>query len=161
MTNLNSKWMITFDEEDWEENEFGEFNSEEEAQQFVNEKGKHSLHLEWCEEKGVTPEKKEDVVCTVGMLVSFGALVDGEFVIDRLRDQAYEFGGEYAESYLESVSEEAENELTEQLTKVFNEWANKHNEQPRFYNIRNTKEIGCEPPRISTKPGVSGTPLTE
>lgn len=141
MTNINGKWMITFDDENWEENEFGEFDSLEEAQKFVNEKGKYNLYSEWCEEKGITPEKKEDVICTVGMLVRFAPLIDGDFVIDTLRDQAYDFGGEYADSYLDSVSKEAEKELTEQLTKAFDEWANKHKEQPRFYNIQKMKEI--------------------
>lgn len=141
MTNLNGKWMITFDEENWEANDFGEFNSLEEVNAFVKEKGKQHLFAEWCEEKSVTPDSGDVITCTAGMMIGFGALVDGGLVIDKLRDQAYEFGGDYAESYLDSVSEEAENELTEKLTEVFNEWANKHNEQPRFYNIRNTKEI--------------------
>lgn len=141
MTNLNNKWMVTFDDEMWEANEFGEFNSLEEVQEFVSEKGKYKLYLEWCEEKAVEPEKEEYVVCTAGRLNRFIPTIQADFIIDTLKDDAYDFGGEYAESYLDSVSNEAEKELTDQLTEVFNKWAIKYNEQPRFYNIQKTKEI--------------------
>jgi hypothetical protein len=141
MTNLNNKWMITFGDEMWNTNYFGEFNSFEEAQQFVSEKGKQKLYSEWCEENNYTPDSGEVIVCTAGLLVRFSPYIDGEDVIDTVRDRAYDFGGEYAEDYLSGVKREVEQELSEQLTKVFNEWAIKHSQQPSFYNIHKTKEI--------------------
>lgn len=66
--------------------------------------------------------------------------IDGESIIDMLRDEAYEEGGEYAEDYLEDVPKEQRDELTEILTLAFTVWAKEHGYEPNFFPIENVKE---------------------
>ena len=91
------------------------------------------------EKESLAPEKKEAVyIGVVGE--KWKPTIDGESIIDMLRDEAYEEGGEYAEDYLKDVSEAQRDELTEVLTNAFNKWAAKYGYKPNFYPIENVKE---------------------
>lgn len=66
--------------------------------------------------------------------------IDGERIVDMLQDDAYDFGGEFAENYLQGVTTEGINELTNVLTKAFGAWAAKHGYKPDFYPVGNVQE---------------------
>lgn len=59
----------------------------------------------------------------------------GYDVIEAVRVDAYDEGGEYAENYLDDVTKEQREELEEQLDVVFNAWLEKHDLYPNFYTI--------------------------
>ena len=66
-----------------------------------------------------------------------------EFVFfdsDILLDGAYENCGDYAEGWLTTTKEE-EGDLLAMVKVAVDEWADKHKKQPKFYGIRNQKEI--------------------
>lgn len=77
-----------------------------------------------------------DVVRT-GEVEEYVSSIDTEYLIDQLRDQAYDFGDEFSEGYLHGVSDEQEAELAEVLNKALHEWEAKHNHSPKFWLITN------------------------
>lgn len=137
----HNKWMITFDDENWEENSFKTFNSLEEAKNFVQEHGKQKLYLEWCEENGEDLVGEEDIVCFAGEIEYFTPKIDADGIIESLKEEAAEIGGEFSEHYLEKISKEKKQELSDMLTATFNEWAEKYNQKPTFYDVVSVKEI--------------------
>lgn len=48
---------------------------------------------------------------------------------------------EFAEGFLDYVSKEEEEELSERLNEVLNEWIEKYNYHPEFYNIYGIEKI--------------------
>ena len=70
--------------------------------------------------------------------------IDGGSIIENLQDQTYSECGEFAEGFLDYVSKEEEEELSEMLNYVLNEWINKYNYRPEFYNIYGIEKINVE-----------------
>ena len=66
--------------------------------------------------------------------------IDGEGIIDMMRDMAEADVGDAAEGYLESVPDDAVKELTDALTKAFREWTIVNGYLPTFYTVENIKE---------------------
>lgn len=64
---------------------------------------------------------------------------DAGDVIDHMANQAYDYGGEYAE-YYPDVSDEAKEELNVQLVALLEAWCQKHEVSPSFYQVSNVKE---------------------
>ncbi len=64
--------------------------------------------------------------------------IDGESIIDMLRENAYSDCNE--EDYLDNVTDEQTNELTEELTAAFERWAKKNGHEVDFFLVENVKE---------------------
>ena len=77
----------------------------------------------------------------IGQLISPSLYIDGGSIIENLQDQTYSECGEFAEGFLDDVSKEEEEEVSERLNYVLNEWINKYNYRPEFYNIYRIEKI--------------------
>ena len=77
----------------------------------------------------------------IGQLISPSLYIDGGSIIENLQDQTYSECGEFAEGFLDDVSKEEEEELSERLNYVLNEWINRYNYHPEFYNIYGIEKI--------------------
>lgn len=65
-------------------------------------------------------------------------------IIDCFQQNAYEFGGEYAESYLDAVSKEAEEYLKKELNKIWKKFKKINKEVASFYQVENVKTYRVE-----------------
>ena len=99
----NQEWYACTDEEYWSCAE-GPYPSREDAIQ------------------GGTGDLEDGDAFYVGRKVPFEPRVSGDSVIERIRDDAYEAGGEHAEDYLDKVTPEQEQALTSLLTSAFKTW---------------------------------------
>jgi len=72
---------------------------------------------------------------------NFEPCIDVDDVIERIQENAYDVGGEYAESYLENIKDEELKELNENLNYIFNKWASKYNREVNFYSVVNIEKI--------------------
>ena len=57
-----------------------------------------------------------------------------------MNERAYDEAGEWGEDYPE-CNKEQRDELQKMVNAAVDEWADKHNLQPKFYGIKNQKEI--------------------
>lgn len=76
----------------------------------------------------------------VGECVEFVPTVNVSSVLDQLREDAYEHGGECADSFLDHVTKEKEQELNDLLDMALYAWLEKNKIEPNFYGIRDSKE---------------------
>lgn len=81
----------------------------------------------------------------IGQRYDFEPTVDADFVIERIQEEAYDEGGEYAEYYLDPPPmKDAEArkkwgeqvaDLEKRLTDVFRAWAKETKNEPRFWLV--------------------------
>ena len=139
---LDGKWIITFDEEKWDANNYGEFDSKEEAITFIEETGAIQLFDIWLDETGDEPDPEQTgVTIYVGQMQGFVPSVNVDTVLDEIAENASWFGGDYADDYLHDVSKDAQEELEEKLNSVLGEWIENHQFHPTFYSIVNIETI--------------------
>lgn len=139
---LDGKWIITFDEEKWDANNFGEFDSKEEAIAFINETGTIQLFDIWLDETGDEPDPEQTgVTIYIGQMQGFVPSVNVDTVLDEIAENASWVGGDYADDYLHHVPKDAQEELEEKLNSVLSEWIENHQFHPTFYTIENIETI--------------------
>lgn len=78
---------------------------------------------------------------TVGYFNVFVPYIDTEWLLERIGENGYDSGGEYAVGYLEDVTKEQENELDDELNKVLKMWIEKHKLQANFGTISDDEVI--------------------
>lgn len=149
----DGQWMCapSWVGERWEDMDY--FNTKGEAIEYAKAETTHAYHdykqgnaLELfgsCDYDGEDIEDEYEVFAKiyVGRLAVFDPCVNEDHVIDCLVEDAYDFGGEWAESYLDHVSKEQREELGEMLTATFKEWSKKHGQNPTFFIITNIEEV--------------------
>lgn len=69
---------------------------------------------------------------------------NAEDVIEHIENQAYDYGGEFAEDYMD-VSSEANEDLNNQLHALLDSWCKKHGLHPDFYQVYSVKEYLLPP----------------
>lgn len=139
---LDGKWIITFDEEKWDANNFGEFDSKEEAVALINETGAIQLFDIWLDETGDEPNPEQTgVTIFVGQCHSFVPSINVDSVLDEITESASWVGGDYADDYLNHVPKDVLEELEGKLNLVLEEWIEKHKYHPTFYSIENIETI--------------------
>lgn len=136
------KWTFSFNEETGWDND--EFNSPDEALEAAREAAP-----EYADDEGMEAGEKANFLVNgnvyIGQRYDFEPIIDADFVIEKIQEEAYDEGGEYVEDYLDPPpmkDDEARkkwnaqvDDLTSRLTAVFNEWAKETNNEPRFYLI--------------------------
>lgn len=142
--NLDGKWLLTFDDEDWTINNFGEFDSKQDLLEYIKETGAVQLYDVWLEEKGEEPDESNKVTFYIGKVEDFVPGVNVDSILDDISENAYCHGGEYAEDYLCNVSREEAHELEDALNEVLTKWIKKYKHEPHFYQIVAIEEIEME-----------------
>ncbi|QGG51482.1 hypothetical protein [Lysinibacillus pakistanensis] len=139
-------WLITFDRNlENKVDTLGEFESWETAEKFLDELSYEELdelYNEWCNENGYLEDERmssDECEIVIYEKIEFVPDVDVDTILDHIRDQASDFGGEYSEGYLERVSEAQLQELNYLLSDAFTRWANKHKHEPCFYQYGKEK----------------------
>lgn len=135
----NGKWVINITHgeiwtnvEDW-----GEFDSKEKATEY----GKKN-YTEMIKSYGDSIQLENDKYFSVGQVEHVYPHIDAERIIDDAGENIYDQCGEVADDYLMNVNEKDIEELEEKLNDVFSDWLKKTNNQPTFYQIANTEDIG-------------------
>lgn len=67
--------------------------------------------------------------------------VDGDFILERLQEQAFDTVGEVAEDWLTCITKEQTEDLNNRLLKVVLEWLKDCNEEPTFYKVLPFEEL--------------------
>lgn len=80
----------------------------------------------------------------VGENVPFNPQIDGDDIIERIRQNAYDEVGDIAEIYLSEVSEKKISKLSDMLTDTFNIWAEETGNKVNIWSVENVKEYECE-----------------
>ena len=70
----------------------------------------------------------------------FKPFVDGDDIIERVQQEAFDEVGEIAEIYLDNVAVSHTQELSSLLTNTFNEWAKKYGYEPNVFPVNNIKK---------------------
>lgn len=135
---MHGKWMCSIDEEYWHAAEY--FDTKEEAVEFgiksIQTFNKNPEVGCLDDEMGSTPE--EGVTSFyVGQVTCPGILISVDDFLERIQEDAYDAGGEFAESYLDDVT----GEHKEELEKLIQNWFIKHKYLPSWYNIYEIDEI--------------------
>lgn len=65
------------------------------------------------------------------------SFVNGNLIVERFMEQAYDDGGEWAEGYLQDLSDEKVNELES----VIIAWLEKNAKKPNFYRVEDIEEV--------------------
>lgn len=68
---------------------------------------------------------------------------DADIIIDHMTSQADDIGGVHSDDYPD-VSKEQEEELTDKLHELLSKWCEKHNIQPSFYTVLESKKYDLE-----------------
>lgn len=63
-------------------------------------------------------------------------------ILERMQEWAYDDVGDFARDYLDDVTDE----MKEELDVIICAWANKHNLSPKFFHVRNVKEVSFDIP---------------
>ena len=71
-------------------------------------------------------------------------------LLEDMQERAYDEAGEFAEDYLIEAGIVEQNELLKELSDAVDKWADKYGFQPKFYGIRNIKEINARILNIET-----------
>lgn len=71
-------------------------------------------------------------------------LNSGDDVIEAIKLQASDAGGEWADDYLDDVTKEQVEELEKNLDDVFQKWIDKYKFQPNFYTVSTYKAYTYE-----------------
>ena len=88
----------------------------------------------------------------IGEVEPYEPIVYADYLIDSIREQAYEECGECCEGWLDGLNREQEEILEERLNKVLIDWLEETNNSPSFgkfmkiskYNLETGKEIEGE-----------------
>lgn len=67
----------------------------------------------------------------------------GDFIprmVDRIGESAWDDIGEYIDNW-PRVTQKQDDELQSQVAEIVNTWATRHNLQPKFFTVRDVKEI--------------------
>lgn len=150
MSKNESKWIcaISVDTEIWSASDY--FDTRDEAikagrkalielSENMEENYDMSDVLGCCWEEEYLPQ-----TFAIGQLSSPSLYIDGGSIIENLQDQAHSECGDFADGFLDDVSKEEEEELSEKLNYVLNEWINRYNYHPEFYNIYGIEKINVE-----------------
>jgi len=70
--------------------------------------------------------------------------VNVDWLIDNVREEAYEQSGESADDWLDQVSREQQSILEERMNKVLIDWLKEVNEIPKFGTMTNVQTIQIE-----------------
>lgn len=73
--------------------------------------------------------------------VKSSRFVDIGLFIDAMNELAYEQFGEAAEDFATKISDDLLTELEIDIKNALDKWADKHNQHPGFYGVKNVKEI--------------------
>lgn len=121
---MTDGWVYMFGDEHMSEI----FETKEEA----IEEGR-SVHDEdeWSSEKTLS----------VGYFEAFKPHISADNVLESIKDESYDCGGEYSYGYLEDVTEEQEEELEEELNSVLQKWIEKHGFKAHFGEVYKCEEI--------------------
>lgn len=65
----------------------------------------------------------------------------GGWMVDHMREQAYDRAGEHCDDWLDGLPDGAGTELAVAVEKMVNEWADKHNLHPTFYTVKDVQEV--------------------
>lgn len=136
------KWTYSYAEETGWDND--EFSSPAEALEAAREAAS-----EYADEEGMKPDEKANFLVYgnvyIGQRYDFEPSVDADFVIERIQDEAYDEGGEYAEDYLDPPPmkdiearkkwNDQVADLEKRLTDVFHTWARETKNEPNFWLI--------------------------
>ena len=139
--NLNGKWLISFDEENWCQNNFGEFDTKEELMEFIKDTDAMQIYNIYLDETGDELEIDDSITFYIGKVIEYMPNIDAGQIIDNLSEQAANEAGEWGDNFLTNVSKEQENELYDGLNAVLEKWLSKHKLQPDFFNVVNVEEI--------------------
>lgn len=110
-------WNFNQDEEVWHNSEDTIENCIEEAKQNCEE-GEHEFVY-------------------IGVIQNHVPVIDGEYIVDYLRDQAYDECGECCDGWLDGADEES---LETKLNEVLQQWLEETKQQPSFGRF---SEIYC------------------
>ena len=82
----------------------------------------------------------------IGEALKFVPLIDSDWIIEQVTEQADWQCGEIAEDWLQwdAITKEQREELQENVQKVFDDWLKKHNLEPTFYNVVNIEIIDAK-----------------
>ena len=138
---LDGKWLISFDEENWYQNNFGEFDTKEELMEFIEDTDAIQIYNIYLDETGDELEIDDSVTFYIGKVEEYVPSINTWTLIDGLREQAYNEVGEWADSFLLDVSKEQENELCDSLNVVLEKWISKHKLQPDFFTVVNVEKV--------------------
>ena len=136
------KWTFSFNEDTGWDND--EFDTPAEALEAAREAAP-----EYADEEGMEAAEKAEFLTNgnvfIGQRYDFEPIIDADFVIEHIQEEAYEEGGEYVCDYLDPPPmkdiearkkwNEQVADLEKRLTAVFREWAKETNNEPRFYLI--------------------------
>ena len=84
--------------------------------------------------------------CFIGEEVEFKPEIDADWILDPLKENGDDFGGEYADSYLQYVTDEEKKQLKEALQIVFDAWEERTKNTATFFQIKDSKEYSLEVP---------------
>ncbi|MDM5233449.1 hypothetical protein [Lysinibacillus pakistanensis] len=139
-------WLITFDRNlENQVDTLGEFESWETAEKFLDELSYEELdelYNEWCNENGYLEDERmssDECEIVIYEKIEFVPDVDVDTILDHIRDQASDFGGEYSEGYLERVSEAQLQELNYLLSDAFTRWQTNISMNLAFINMEKKK----------------------
>jgi hypothetical protein len=94
-----------------------------------------------CAEEHFDVEPGDTVYVGRAVPLPWEQWVDGEIVIDRLQEYAYDAVGEYAEDWLATVSPEASRALNARLRATVGEWLREFGHLPGFYSIEDDRPM--------------------
>lgn len=118
MSKFDNKWCVSGDGENFD----ATFDTKEEAIQEGKALQYDTIYVGQCVD-------------------DFAPHIDTDDVIERLQEEAYDIGGEYAETYLEDVTKEQKEELEEQLNDVLSTWLAKYKHEVNFYSVDNIEKF--------------------
>lgn len=82
--------------------------------------------------------------CFIGEQVEFKPKIDADWILDTLREDGNDFGGEYADDYLQFVTDQEKKQLEEALQIVFDAWEERTKNKATFFQIEDSKEYLLE-----------------
>lgn len=139
----NEKWCISLNGEDWESSYF--FDAKQEAIDAARRAYRYILasnsECDYFDTLGGCLEDYQDGTFYVGQVCECRPQIDTGYVIDRLRDDAFDNLGDAAGNFLDNVSAREEDELQELLQAVVDKWLDEYDLRPSGYMIENTDEI--------------------
>jgi len=77
----------------------------------------------------------------VGKLRQFQPVIDADYIIDQLANEATDEAGEVAEDWLMHIDKESKEQLSEDLTAVLKQWLILNSQWPRFGGIYDEETI--------------------
>ena len=124
---MKGKYVYSLSDDDFDTSS-GEYDTLEEALNAARR---------WEDEEYLVSSKHTEVYIGV-MGEDWQPEINGEGIIDMLRENAYEDCG--AEDYLDNITNDQVNDLTKELTAAFNRWAQKYGHTADFAPVENVQE---------------------